>query len=348
MTLDSILHLALASAPWLLLGLVLAGLIKPLMPQELIQRMMGGNGLGAIVRSSMIGIPLPLCSCGAIPTAIALHRAGAGRGPATSFLVSTPGVGVDSLALSYALLGPFMTVARLLGAILSAIACGLGVALSGRPGASTQTEKTAEDDGCCADDACAVPVQAASTPSRLRAVAQGLAYAFSDLLDDISLWLAAGMILAGILMAHIPDAWMSAYGQGLPAMLVLAVVGIPLYICASAATPIAAAMLVLGVSPGATLVFLLAASITSSATLAVFWRCRHRRLPRNHYYQHRDDRPKLRRAALRQSMEHLPLHRRGGGIHTAMAGMVGLDHTLHVCHQTPAQALGADTQSHPS
>lgn len=262
--LTSILSLALDTAPWLLLGLLLAGLVQPLLPQHLIRRLLGGNRAGAILRGSIIGVPLPLCSCGAIPTALALHRAGAGRGPATSFLVSTPGVGIDSLTLSYALLGPVMMLARMLGAVLTAFTCGILVTC-----AKDAPMPAAAQASCC-NDPCDNPDdrQETARPS-LKA---GLNYALSDLWDDIRWWIAGGIIVAGGLIAVIPEAWLMDYGQGLLAMLILSVVGIPLYICATAATPLAVAMLMMGVSPGATLVFLLAAPITSSATLAVYWR----------------------------------------------------------------------------
>jgi uncharacterized protein len=119
------LSIALTAAPWLLLGLLAAGLVKAFIPETMLQRWLGGRGLAAVSRAAVIGAPLPLCSCGAIPTALALHRGGAGRGPTTAFLIGTPGIGVDSVAISYALLGPFMMAARVLGAVTTAIATGL-------------------------------------------------------------------------------------------------------------------------------------------------------------------------------------------------------------------------------
>ncbi len=123
--LHAILQVALSAAPWLLLGLTIAGLIKALLPEQLLQRWVGGHGVASVTRAAIIGAPLPLCSCGAIPTALALHRGGAARGPTTAFLIGTPGIGVDSLAISYALLGPFMAAARALSAVITAIATGL-------------------------------------------------------------------------------------------------------------------------------------------------------------------------------------------------------------------------------
>ena len=265
----SILSVALAAAPWLLLGLVAAGLVKGLIPETVMRRWLGGDGLVAIVRGAVIGAPLPLCSCGAIPTALALHRGGAGRGPTTAFLISTPGVGVDSVAISYALLGPWMVVARIAGAFVTAVATALLVVAASPSRHQPPAAVTAECSGC-GDADCAVRDATALSPGQhLRA---GIHYAFTDLLDDIKGWLVAGLLLAGLLVTLLPPEALAAHGSGLVAMGVMALVGIPLYLCATAATPIAAALLLAGLSPGTVLVFLLAAPITSVATLVLLRR----------------------------------------------------------------------------
>ncbi|MWJ28718.1 SO_0444 family Cu/Zn efflux transporter [Halomonas sp. ZH2S] len=266
--LNEMLSVALAAAPWLLFGLFVAGLIKAFFPDALLERWIGGRGLASIARAAVIGAPLPLCSCGAIPTALALHRKGAGRGPTTAFLIGTPGVGVDSIAITYALLGPFMMIARVTGAIATAIATGLLVAMTNeRP---VMPEPQSACGGCCeAGHAPPVPEGGDSRWQRLR---QGMHYAFNDVLDDISLWVLAGLMVAGALMAWVPPEAIATYGSGFGIMLLMAVVGIPLYLCATAATPIAAGMLLSGVSPGAVIVFLLAGPITSLATLGVLRR----------------------------------------------------------------------------
>jgi uncharacterized protein len=279
---DEVLQITLSAAPWLLIGLIAAGLIKALVPESALQRWVGGRGIAGISRAAIIGAPLPLCSCGAIPTAFALHRSGAGRGPTTAFLIGTPGIGVDSIAISYALLGPFMAIARAGGAVATAVATGLLVANSrgGRPAADPEGATCASQ---CCSDACVGDSLADSTPAsgihsgtstlplgaRLR---DGMRFAFADLLDDISGWILIGLVIAGLLLAFTSPASMAGYGSGAGAMLLMAVIGIPLYICATAATPIAAGMLLAGVSPGTALVFLLAGPITSVATLAVLRR----------------------------------------------------------------------------
>lgn len=265
---SELLSIALTAAPWLLLGLVIAGLIKAWMPEYLLQRWMGGRGLGSITRAAVIGMPLPLCSCGAIPTALALHRGGAGRGPTTSFLISTPGVGVDSVLLTSVLLGPVMALARVLGALVTAIVTGVLVGFTKSPVVAPVAAS-----GCCASKRCGESHAHSEAPvggwQRSRA---GLRYAFSDLLDDISAWMFAGLLLAGVLVTFVPPQTLVGFSGGLVALLLMAVIGIPLYICATAATPVAAGLLLAGISPGMALVFLLAGPITSLATLAILRR----------------------------------------------------------------------------
>jgi len=274
------LHIALAAAPWFVLGLFVAGLIRAFVSTPLVQRYMGGRGIGAIARAAVMGAPLPLCSCGAIPTAVAFYRGGAGKGPATAFLIGTPGIGVDSVAVTYALLGPFMMVARALGAVVTAISTGLLVATTGQRAVEAPAEAPGGACGCGGSDNCgpegtamgrlAGPADSHhSTSTRL---AEGMHYAFVDLLQDIGLWVIAGLLAAGALLTYVPPEAIATYGSGLGAMLLMSIIGVPLYICATAATPVAAAMLLAGVSPGTALVFLLAGPITSMATLGVLQR----------------------------------------------------------------------------
>jgi len=272
---NELLSIALSAAPWLMLGLVIAGLIKALMPEHVLQRWMGGRGVGSILRAAVIGMPLPLCSCGAIPTALALHRGGAGRGPTTSFLISTPGVGVDSMLITSVLLGPLMALARVLGALVTAIVTGILVGVTGQ----TAVPKSPPVSSCCASKGCASKgcasqddAEANEQAAKSTGVIAGLKYAFSDLLDDISRWMFAGLLLAGVLVTFVPPETLVGFSGGLLALALMAVIGIPLYICATAATPVAAGLLLAGISPGMALVFLLAGPVTSLATLAILRR----------------------------------------------------------------------------
>ncbi|MFI0472511.1 SO_0444 family Cu/Zn efflux transporter [Halomonas sp. HMF6819] len=279
-TINTLLSVALSAAPWLLLGLFVAGLIKAFLSEQMLTRWLGGTGLGSILRAAVIGMPLPLCSCGAIPTAMALHRGGAGRGPTTSFLISTPGVGADSIFLTSALLGPLMALLRVVGALVTAIITGVLISFTKERAVAVNAGPSG---GCCGShdthdhdhdhDHDHENSAASDAPETLMGrLLGGLRYAFSELLDDFSVWIFAGLLLAGVLMAWVsPDALAGLSGGPL-ALAVMALVGIPLYVCAAAATPIAAGLLLAGITPGMALVFLLAGPITSLATLAVFRR----------------------------------------------------------------------------
>lgn len=274
--LQEILELALSAAPWLLLGLGVAGVVKAWVPEAQMRRWVGGRGLAGVVRGAVIGAPLPLCSCGAIPTGITLYRGGAGRGPTTAFMIGTPGIGVDSLAISYALMGPFMMLARALGAVVTAIATGLLVGLSrnGRRLHALAADPSVPGD--CSEQGCGCheqgyPSEPTETGGATR-LGYGLRYAFTELLDDIGPWILGGLVLAGVLVALVPASWWSDLENGPLTLLLLSLVGIPLYICATAATPVAAGLLSAGLSPGAVLVFLLAGPVTSLATLGVLRR----------------------------------------------------------------------------
>lgn len=263
---ETILELTLLAAPWLLFGLVVAGLVKGLVPEQLIQQWLSGKGFMPILRGAILGLPLPMCSCGAIPTALTLHRGGAGRGPTTSFLIGTPGAGLDSLSITLALMGPFMMVARAIGAVIAAVSTGILTALT-QPSTRTVAEASAEAESCC-EGSCE-STQPTNTAPGLR---HGLRYAFSDMLDDISLWIVIGLAVAGLLMTLTPPEGLAVLGSGIGPMLLMAVIGIPLYLCAAATTPVAAALMLEGLSPGTALVLMLAGPVTSLATLAVFRR----------------------------------------------------------------------------
>jgi uncharacterized protein len=266
--LQNTLALFLDAAPWLLFGLLAAGLIKAWVPQEAMSRWLGGRGPWPVTKAALLGAPLPLCSCGVLPAALGLRRAGASKGATVSFLIATPETGVDSIAVSYALLGPFMAVVRPIAAVLNAIFAGLLAALVPEAPAAVPAPRAAASCGCA--DACAAPApRPAAQPGALPRAVAGMRYAMTDVLDDIAPWLAFGLLLAGVVATAVPPMALAAWGSGLPAMLVMLLVGVPMYICATASTPFAAALLLAGVSPGTVLVFLLAGPATNVATLGI-------------------------------------------------------------------------------
>jgi len=273
--LQNLLDLYLDAAPWLVLGLIMAGLLKAWLPADLLQQKLGEGRFLPILKATLIGAPLPLCSCGVLPAALGLRRAGASKSATVSFMISTPETGPDSIALTYALLGPFMAVIRPVAAILSALLTGLMNALfvsqQEKPhGMLLPIVNNAPPCGCETGDCCSLETTPDSG-ARQRTLA-GLRYAFHDILDDIWLWLFAGLILAALVVSYVPPDSLVSWGDGLPAMLMMLLVGIPMYICATASTPLAAAMMLAGISPGTVLVFLLAGPATNLATMGIIQR----------------------------------------------------------------------------
>ena len=283
--LNNIWAVFLDTAFWLLLGLLAAGIIKSFIAEDTMQRWVGGSGFAAVSRAALFGAPLPLCSCGVLPAAIGLHRSGASREATVSFLISTPETSVDSIAVTYALMGPVMAVYRPIAALASAIITGMMTALvkTDVPVAAAAEKIT---DACCSSEAahvektccaggsdadsspacCASATPVAEQQSRLYSAVK---YAASELLDDIAAWMAVGIVIAGVMLTYIPADWLAQWGRGLSAMLVMLLVGIPMYICAVASTPVAAGLIMAGVSPGVALVFLLVGPATNIAGLAL-------------------------------------------------------------------------------
>jgi uncharacterized protein len=263
------------SAPYVLFGFFAAGLLKALIPEEIVARHLGANSTRAVLKASLFGIPLPLCSCGVIPAAIGLRKQGASKGASAAFLVSTPESGIDSIAISYALLDPIMTVIRPIAAFLTATVTGL--LINRLPDQLPPEDKeNSEKSGCgCLAKTAGDSPATKSLPPLSKRMREGVRYAFMDLLKDIGGWLLLGIGIAGLISFVVPDDFFSRYlSSEFGSLLLMLVVGIPLYICASASTPIAAAMVLKGVSPGAALVFLLAGPATNAATVTVvgkFW-----------------------------------------------------------------------------
>ena len=206
-----------------------------------------------------------------MPAAVSLRKQGANNGATTAFLISTPESGVDSITITYALLDPIMTVARPFVAFVTATFAGIAENLFGNRHTETQIvpDLSCPVDNCCDGINCD-PKTHRSHHTFWEKIKAGVGYAFSDLWDDIAKWFLFGVLLAGIITVLIPDDIFSRYlGSGLSAMLLMLAIGIPLYICATASTPIAAALILKGVSPGAALVFLLVGPATNVASLTV-------------------------------------------------------------------------------
>lgn len=206
-----------------------------------------------------------------LPAAASLKKQGANNGATTAFLISTPESGVDSIALTYALLDPIMTVARPVAAFITAAVAGLaenviGYEVKDVPAAP---DLSCPIDGCC-DGVDCPPEEHRNHHTFSEKVGAGFGFAFGELWADIASWFFVGLILAGVITVLAPDNLMTRYlGGGLDSMLIMLVAGIPMYICATASTPVAAALILKGVSPGAALVFLLVGPTTNITSLTV-------------------------------------------------------------------------------
>jgi len=245
------------SAPFLLLGLLLAGVIRLLIPDKWITKYLGENS--SVVTAAVIGTPMPLCSCSVIPTAMGIRRAGASKASTASFMVATPETGVDSIGVTYALMGPVMAIARPIAAIVSAIVAGVLVRFWDIETPPIQ-EKAVKS--CCGGK----KTEELSAWGKTKAVVQ---YGYGKLLADFMGWLLVGLFFAALIQTFVPQSLLSEYGSGVLAMMLVVLISIPMYICATASTPVAAGLMLSGISPGAALVFMLTGPATNIATLMV-------------------------------------------------------------------------------
>ncbi|BBD08979.1 SO_0444 family Cu/Zn efflux transporter [Desulfovibrio ferrophilus] len=258
------------AAPWVLFGFFVAALIKVFISDQFIAKHLGKNGATSVLKASALGVPLPLCSCGVVPAATGLRRQGASKGATAAFMISTPETGADSMAVTWAMLDPVMTVVRPIAAFITATVAGL--AINALPDSRALDNNNPSDmtsdcgcgGGCCGSE---TTTNETSFSHRLK---DGFTQTFGEMLQDIGKWLIIGILLAGLISTFVPADFFESYlGNEWASMVVMLVAGIPLYICATSSTPIAATMALKGLSPGAALVFLLAGPATNAATIAV-------------------------------------------------------------------------------
>lgn len=252
-------------APYLLFGFLVAGILSVGISPEWVERHLGGRGLAPVVKASIFGVPLPLCSCGVIPVSASIHRHGASRAATTAFLLSTPQTGVDSILVTYSLLGPVFAVFRPIVALLTGFLGGVLVRFFGEPNGEGSARSKAQRSVCSGD--CCADKGDKSVLSRI------LRYGFVTLPQDIGSALLIGILIAGVMAALVPAGYLQAYiGGGVLSILVMMAVGVPIYVCATASIPIAAGFLHMGASFGAVLAFLIAGPATNAATLTTVWK----------------------------------------------------------------------------
>ncbi len=260
------------SALYILLGLLVGGLLKIFLSPDYVAAHLGKGKFISVFKAALLGVPIPLCSCGVLPAAAQLKRQGANNGATAAFLISTPESGVDSIALSWALLDPIMTVARPLAAFISAFTAGLMENLFAYREDVVEPLRSlkilpSRTTGCRNDCSCEVQ----NTKTGLwGSFKQGMRYAVTDIWGDLAGWFFVGIVIAACITVLVPDDLIAQHlGGGIGSMLLMLLFGIPMYICATASTPIAAALIVKGVSPGTALVFLLTGPATNITALAV-------------------------------------------------------------------------------
>lgn len=286
---ESFYSLFIDMSPYLILGLLFVGLLHIMFSKSFIIKHIGKDNFMSVVKSSFIGVPLPLCSCGVVPTAVFMSKNGASKGAVISFLISTPQTGIDSIAATYGLLGWVFAIYRPLVAFVMGITGGLIVNIfsSKDSNISQDLEKFDKDHHNHDDehnhghshehtdtnscDSCSHDHGDEKPNSKIK---QMFSYAFIEFLDDISLDFIVGLLVSALIGAFLPEDFFSAYniGSGLPAMLLMIVIGIPMYICATTSIPIAVVMMMKGLSPGAAFVFLAVGPATNAASLSILFK----------------------------------------------------------------------------
>ena len=248
----SLLNIVNEMSPYLLLGFFIAGVLHVFVPKNFYARYLSVNNKLSVLWAALLGIPLPLCSCGVIPTAIGLKNERASKGAVASFLIATPQTGIDSILATFSLMGLGFAVVRPVAALITGVCGGLLV---------NRLVKS-EEGTYMAESACKV-----ETGNRLWRV---LRYAFFEMMQDIGLRLIIGLLIAALINIAVPDEFFLHFGsQPLLQMLVILVIAVPMYICSTGSIPVAAALMMKGLSPGAALVMLMAGPAVNLASILV-------------------------------------------------------------------------------
>ncbi len=254
-------------SPYLLLGFGVAGALHVFVPSRLFRRYLGGNTFKSVLWGAVLGVPLPLCSCGVIPTAMSLRKEGASKGATTSFLISTPQTGIDSILATASLLGIPFAIARPIVAFLTGIVGGLWVNHDAKCHPDQKETPVEEPVASCKH--CS-PEPATGKKSFLERALEALRYGFVEMIEDIGLWLVVGLIFAGLITAFVPDDFFLQYAESpVLSMLVVLAISIPMYVCATGSIPIAVALMLKGITPGAALVLLMAGPASNMASILV-------------------------------------------------------------------------------
>lgn len=265
---EAFLSIIAESGIWLVAGFAVAGLLHAFISKEFLGRHLGKRGAGSVFKATLVGIPMPLCSCSVIPAAASLRESGASKGASAAFAVSTPEIDVPAASLTWAMFGPVMTTARVISSAIAALVAGILIDATDKSGAvRSETDQTDEPQpvkSCCQGET----KQVQPLTSRQRLVL-AVEYGFVTLPGHLVNWLLIGFSVSAAVTAFVPETWLSgAIGSGFLAILVAMGFGLFVYVCATGSTPMAAALVAKGLGPGAALAFLLAGPATNPATMA--------------------------------------------------------------------------------
>ena len=278
---NALVNLSNAMAPYILFGLLFAGILHELVPDTLVKNHLGKDSIGSVIKATIFGIPLPVCSCGVIPLATSIKKSGASNGATLSFLISTPITGIDSILATYGMFGWAFTIYRIISSMIISIIAGIlsnifvqkEQSKSQQPAfsmdAPAQSSGEAQESTCCSGGSCCSSSESVKkTP--LTMAKDALSYSFGTLLKDIASPLLMGLLVGALITVAVPENlseilvkynWLS--------YIIVIAIAVPMYVCATASLPIAAGLMLAGVSPGAAFVFLSAGPATNTVTIGV-------------------------------------------------------------------------------
>lgn len=253
---------------WLLVGFVLAGIVGQLLPLRFIRRHLSGQGVGSVFKAVLLGIPLPLCSCGVIPVSASLRKAGASRGAVAAFTAATPQTGIESIAACWSLMGLPFTIGRVVADVVAGFFAGCFINVLEKRGKPVDHIDELHACDQCQTEETKSPVR--SWKVKLKAA---LREGLIDLPAEIGPYVIAGIVLGAVLTALFPHEALGAYlGNRWIAYTAVTLLALPLYVCATGSIPIAYALVAMGFSPGAAIIFLVLGPATNPSTIAVLWK----------------------------------------------------------------------------
>lgn len=280
---NEMLHLICEMSPWLLLGFAAAGFMHVYIPASLYSRYLAPRRFRSVINAAILGVPLPLCSCGVLPTALSLHREGASKGATVSFLIATPQTGVDSILATYSLMGLPFAILRPVAALITALFGGhLANKADKNPAQSADPDDGSErhhaggcchnheEKQCCHNNKNGKQCHCGEKDNASGRIKRAMRHAFVDMMDEMGRWLVIGIVVAGLITALVPDNFLAGFtDKPLLGMALALALSLPMYLCATGSIPIAVALMLKGLSPGAALVMLMAGPACNAASILV-------------------------------------------------------------------------------